>query len=218
MTRFVLLALLMFSFGFAGVARAEDATGAPGGYAATVPVADTSDAQRDAALSAALAQVLTGIAPKVTPGADVLAQAPGLVRNYRYRRGAGGQGLELQVDFDPGSIRHLAQQLGAPVAAFDAGGVTGDASAQAAADAGGSGTLWVGGIEDSGDFAVLLAALRQSTQLHNVTPIAAKNDGVLLHLEYDAPFADITTALAAGGHLTAAPAHDGADASLRWVH
>lgn len=215
MMRFVLLMLLALSFGFAGIARADEAAG---GYAATVPVADTSDAQRDAALSAALSQVLAGIAPKAKLGADVLAQAPGLVRNYRYQRAAGGHGLQLQVDFDPGSIRHLAQQLGAPVAVSETGGAATDASTQAAAGPGGSGMLWVGGIEDSGDFVAMLAALRLSAQLHGVTPVAAKNDGVLLHLESDAPLADIATALAAGGHLNAAPAHEGADASLRWVH
>ncbi|MEO7149956.1 MAG: DUF2066 domain-containing protein [Rhodanobacteraceae bacterium] len=213
MLRLLLATLLALSLGWALGARAADA----GGYAATVPVADTSDAQRDAALSSALAQVLAGIAPKAVPGTDVLAQAPGLVRNYRYQRGAGGHGLQLQVEFDPGSIRHLAQQLGAPIAASDASGGASDESTQAVAGAGGSGTLWVGGIEDSGDFAALLAALRQSAQLHDVTPVAAQNDGVLLHLEYDAPLADIATVLVAGGHLQPAPAHNGADASLRWV-
>lgn len=215
MMRFLVAALLAFSFGPAGAARA-DSPAAAGGYNATVPVADTSDAQRDAALSAALTQVLAGIAPKATPGADVLAQAPGFVRNYRYQRAPAG-GLQLQVEFDPGSIRHLAQQLGAPVAVADAGGAPGD-GAQAVAGAGGSGTLWVGGIEDGGDFAALLATLRQSRQLHNVTPVAAQNNGVLLHLDYDAPLADIATSLATGGHLQPAPSHQGADASLRWVH
>jgi len=214
--RLVIAVLLAFSLFLSSTAHADSAAAAAGGYAATVPVADTSDAQRDAALSVALSQVLAGIAPKAKPGADVLAQASGLVRNYRYQRAAGGHGLQLQVDFDPGSIRHLAQQLGAPVTTSETGGDT-IASTQAAAGPGGSGTLWVGGIEDSGDFVAMLASLRQSTQLHNVTPVAAENDGVLLHLESDTPLADIATALAAGGHLQPAPAHEGADASLRWV-
>lgn len=218
MTRFLAAMLLSFALLFAAGARADGAAPASGAYAATVPVADTSDAQRDAALSAALAQVLDRLAPQAKPGADVLGQAPGFVRTYNYQRATGGSGFQLQVEFDPGSIQHLVQQLGGSSAASapaNPGTATTAATQQAA---GGSGTLWMSGITDSADFAAMLAALDQSTALHNVTPVAAQSDGVLLKLDYDSPLADIVTALTADGHMQPAPAHDGADIALRWSH
>jgi hypothetical protein len=63
----------------------------------------------------------------------------------------------------------------------------------------------------------MLSTLRGSPQLHNVVPLGAHNDGVLLQLDYDAPLPEVLNALIAGGHLQAAPAHQGADASVRWV-
>jgi hypothetical protein len=214
MGRFVMAALLALSLLFAVGAHAQDTPAAGGTYSATVPVADTSDAARNAALSAALTQMLQRLAPQVTPGADVLGQAPGLVRNYKYQRAAGGSGLQLQVDFDPGSIQHLLQQLDASATTSTpaAGG-----SVAAPVAAGGSGTVWVDGLNSAADFATLLSTLRASPQLHNVVPMSAQNDGVLLQLDYDAPLPEVLNALGTGGHLQAAPAHQGADASLHWV-
>lgn len=218
--RFMMAALLALSLLFAAGAHAQDTAVAGGTYSATVPVADTSDAARNAALTTALTQVLQRLAPQVTPGADVLGQAPGLARNYKYQRATGGNGLQLQVDFDPGSIRHLLQQLDATAAATagPASGSTSAAPLAAAAAAGGSGTVWVDGLDSATDFASMLSTLRQSPQLHNVVPIAAQNDGVLLRLDYDAPLPEVLNALIAGGHLQTAPAHQGADASLHWMH
>lgn len=213
--------LLACSLAFAMAARADNASSGGGGYSATVPVANTGDAARDAALSSALSQLLMQVAPSVKPDAGTLAQAPGFVRTYKYRRAATGGGLELQVDFDPGSIQHLVKGMGGSVASSgasdDNGGSGSDGTEQSTSTQGGSGTLWVGGINDAQDFASLLATLRQSSKLHNVTPVGAQNDGVLLQLDYDAPLADISTDLIAGGHLHATDAHHGADASLRWV-
>lgn len=208
-----LLALALFSTG----AHAQEAASAGSRYSVVVPVANTSDAARDAALSTALAQVLQQLAPQLTPDADVLGQAPGLVRNYKYQRAAGGNGLQLQVDFDPGSVRHLVQQLGtsAAVASAPASGSSGVAPVAAAV--GGSGTVWVDGLNSAADFASMLSKLRQSPQLHNVVPVAAQNDGVLLQLDYDAPLPEVLDALVAGGHLQTAPAHQGAEASLHWL-
>ena len=217
MMRWISAALLALSLLFAHGVHAQDTATAGGTYSATVPVADTSDAARDAALTTALTQVLQRLAPQVTPGPDVLGQAPGLVRNYKYQRASGGNGLQLQVDFDPGSLQHLLQQLdaAAAVAAVPASGST--SAAPVAAGPGGSGTVWVDGLNSATDFASMLSTLRQSPQLHNVVPVAAQNDGVLLQLDYDAPLPDVLNALIAGGHLQTAPAHEGADASLRWA-
>ncbi|HXS72425.1 MAG TPA: DUF2066 domain-containing protein [Rhodanobacteraceae bacterium] len=215
MTRFAFAVLLVCSLLVGFNLRAAETASAGGAYSATVPVADTGDAARDAALSSALAQVLQQLAPQATPGADVLGQAPGLVRNYKYQRATSGSGLQLQVDFDPGSIQHLMQQLGAATVSTASPAAAGTSAA--APTAGGSGTLWVDGLDSATDFATLLSTLRQSPQLHNVVPVAAQNDGVLLQLDYDAPLGDVANALIAGGHLQVAPAHQGADASLHWT-
>ncbi|HEU4855696.1 MAG TPA: DUF2066 domain-containing protein [Rhodanobacteraceae bacterium] len=194
-------------------------------YSATVPVAGTSDAQRSAAIAAALTQVLQQVSPGFTPSADMLANASGYVRNYHYRRAASGAGLELQVDFDPGSVGRLtAQGGGASPAAPGATASTGAAAGQAAvgptgAATRGSGTLWVGGIDSSHAFASLLALLRGDAQLDKVVPVAADADGVLLQVDYNAPLATVVAALEApNGHLAqAVQAHAGADASLHWI-
>ena len=212
-----LVAAVLLTLLFAHGAWADDAAApAAGGYSATVPVADTTDAARDKAIAAAMTQVLGGLAPNITPGADVLAQAPGYVRNYKYQRAPGGKGLQLQVDFDPGSIQHLLQQLGATAIA-GAGAPAAGGSSGAAAGPGGSGTWWVDGIGSAQDFATLLSTLRQSDQLHDVVPVGAQDDGVLLQLSWDVPLPDVLNALTAGGHFQAAPAHQGADASLHWT-
>ncbi|HEU0277169.1 MAG TPA: DUF2066 domain-containing protein, partial [Rhodanobacteraceae bacterium] len=79
-------------------------------YSATVPVAGTSDAQRSAAIAAALTQVLQQVSPGFVAAPDVLAQAPGYVRDFHYQRAATGAGLQLQVDFDPGAVGRLVAQ------------------------------------------------------------------------------------------------------------
>src|SRR5579883_1898523 len=200
MSRFLAAALLMFSLLFVMHAYADD-----------------TDAARDKAIAAALSQMLGNLAPNAKPGPDVLAQASGYVRNYRYQRAAGGAGLQLQVDFDPGSIQHLLEQMGASAtAAANAPAPAGSSGAPVAA--GGKGTWWVDGIGSAQDFATLLATLRQSDQLQDVIPIAAQGDGVLLQLSWNASLPDVLNALTASGHFSTAPAHDGADASLHWSH
>jgi len=186
-------------------------------YSATVPVAGTSDAQRDAAIAAALTQVLQQVSPGFAASPDVLAQASGYVRNFRYSRAASGNGLQLQVDFDPGAVSRLiaANPGGAAVAgASPATGSTATTPAQ-----GGSGTLWVDGIDNSHAFASLLSMLRGDNALHDVVPVSAEGDGVLLQLDFDQPLATVLAALETpAGHLAQDPQpHPGADASLRWV-
>jgi hypothetical protein len=217
MTRFA-FALLFACFLLLGTnLRADEAGSAGSPYSVVVPVANTSDAARNDAFSTALTQVLQRLAPQAVPGADVLGQAPGLVRNYKYQRAPGGNGLQVQVDFDPGSVRHLVKQLDASAAAASVPAAGGSTAAAPVVAAGGSGTVWVDGLDEATDFASLLSTLRQSPQLHNVVPVAAQNDGVLLQLDYDAPLPEVLNALVAGGHLQAAPMHQGADASLHWI-
>lgn len=187
-------------------------------YSATVPVAGTSDAQRNAAIAAALTQVLQQVSPGFAASPDVLAQASGYVRNFRYSRAASGNGLQLQVDFDPGAVGRLIAAN--PDGNTIAGGATPASGASAAAPArGGTGTLWVDGIDDSHAFASLLSALRADNALHDVTPVGAKGDGVLLQLGFDQPLATVVAGLTIpNGHLSVEPQpHPGADASLRWT-
>jgi hypothetical protein len=193
-------------------------------YSATVPVAGTSDAQRNQAIAAALAVVLQQNAPGSTPDADALSNASGYVRDYHYRRAASGAGLELQVDFDSGAIgRLVAQGGGAPAAATPANGAApgaaGATDATGGQPANGTGTLWVGGLDSTHAFASLMSLLRGDDQLHDVVPVAAGDDGVLLQVGYSAPLQNVLAALEEpNGHLTqAAQAHPGADASLQWT-
>lgn len=191
-------------------------------YSATVPVAGTSDAQRSAAIAAALSQVLQQVSPGFAPSPDMLANASGYVRDYHYRRAASGAGLELQVDFDPGAVGRLVAQGGAGAPATGATAANGaPASAIAIAPgvpASGTGTLWVGGLDSTHAFAALMSLLRNDAQLHDVVPVGANGDGVLLQVGYSAPLATVVAALEApNGHLAqAAQAHPGADASLQW--
>lgn len=203
-------------------------------YSATVPVAGTSDAQRGAAIGAALTQVLQQVAPGFVATPEQLAQASGYVRDFHYRRAPSGTGLELQVDFDPGAVGRMVSQGGgaataatgaaAPAAAGSSAAppATGEGSAAAVAGAAASGnaTVWVADVDSSRAFAALLALLRGTPQLHDVVPVAAKGNGVLLQLGYSAPLAGVLASLEGpGAHLTAAKTpHVGADASLDWVH
>lgn len=187
-------------------------------YSATVPVAGTSDAQRNAAIAAALTEVLQQVSPGFVPSPDVLAQASGYVRNFRYSRAAAGNGLQLQVDFDSGAVSRLI--AASPAGAAVAGTAAPAAGASAAATAqGGSGTLWVDGIDNSHAFASLLSTLRADTALHDVVPVGAEGDGVLLKLGFDQPLATVLAGLTApNGHLSVEQQpHPGADASLRWT-
>lgn len=184
-------------------------------YSATVPVAGTGDAQRNAAIASALSQVLQRVSPGAVPGSDALAQASGYVRDFRYKRAAGG-GLELQVDFDPGAVGRLVAASRATVA----GGTTPVAGSTAASPAQrGSGALWVDGIDSSHAFASLLSTLRADTALHDVTPVGAEGGGVLLRLDFDQPLATVLVGLTGpGGHLVIdSQPHAGADVALRWV-
>lgn len=220
----VLLSLLL-AFGATAAALAQTPDGAaatpaavPGNpYSTTVPVAGTSDAQRDAAISAALADVLQRVSPGVSPPAGVLAQASGYVRDYHYRRAASG-GLELQVDFDPGAIGRMAAQARNATSGALAGQPGAAGSAGAAAQ-GGTATVWVAGIDNSHALATLLSTLRNDPVMHDVIPVAAEGDGVLLRLTSDQPLATALADLTGpAGHLApAARPHPGADSTLRWV-
>ena len=219
----LLLALGMAAAGFAQTpppaTEMPQAPAPANPYSATVPVAGTSDAQRNAAIAAALTEVLQQVSPGFTASPDVLAQASGYVRNFRYSRAASGNGLQLQVDFDPGAVSRLiaANPSGGTVA--NGGSPASGATAAAAAAQGGSGTLWVDGVDNSHAFASLLSMLRGDTALHDVIPVSAEGDGVLLQLGFDQPLATVLAALTApNGHLAMEPQpHPGADVSLRWM-
>ncbi|MEO8777992.1 MAG: DUF2066 domain-containing protein [Rhodanobacter sp.] len=91
-------------------AQASDST-----YSVTVPVTDTSDAQRDQAFGIALAQVMTRVAGgqdlRSNAGyAAALSSATSLVQKFQYQKAA--TGLVLDVDFAPSSVRRLVDKLG----------------------------------------------------------------------------------------------------------
>lgn len=84
-------------------------------YSVTVPVTDTSDAQRSQAFATALGQVLTRVAGgqdlRGNPGyGDALLDAGSMVQKFQYQKAA--TGLILDVDFAPGTVRRLVSKLG----------------------------------------------------------------------------------------------------------
>ncbi|EIM02129.1 hypothetical protein RHOFW104T7_09725 [Rhodanobacter thiooxydans] len=84
-------------------------------YAVVVPVADTSDAQRDQAFATALGQVLTRVAGgqdlRSNAGyGEALGKAASMVQKFQYQRAA--TGLVLEVEFEPGTVRRLVAKLG----------------------------------------------------------------------------------------------------------
>ncbi|MDQ6646916.1 MAG: DUF2066 domain-containing protein [Pseudomonadota bacterium] len=112
----LLIVTLLLAFARLPSLHAQNA-GSP--YSVTVPVADTSEAQRDQAFSTALGQVLTRVAGgqdlRSNGGyGDALSQAGSIVQKYQYQRAA--TGLTLDVDFAPSSVRRLVSTLGVPSA------------------------------------------------------------------------------------------------------
>lgn len=84
-------------------------------YTVTVPVPDTTEAQRGDAFATALSQVLARVAGgqdlRGKPGYDdALKNAAALVRHFQYARA--DTGMSLTVDFEPGAVRHLVNSLG----------------------------------------------------------------------------------------------------------
>jgi hypothetical protein len=100
--------------GFAALpALHAQASGSP--YSVTVPVANSSEAQRDQAFATALGQVMTRVAGgqdlRSQAGyADALAGAGALVQKFQYEKAA--TGLVLDVDFAPASVRQLVSRIG----------------------------------------------------------------------------------------------------------
>lgn len=93
-------------------------------YTVVVPVAGTSEAQRDQAFATALAQVLARVSGgqdlRGKPGYDeALKNAPGMVQNYQYQQAAGAApgstapALQMQITFDRGAVGRAIDQMGA---------------------------------------------------------------------------------------------------------
>lgn len=108
--RFLTVNLLLV---FAALPSLHAQTGSP--YSVVVPVADTSDAQRNQAFATGLSQVLARVAGgqdlRGNAGyGDALGGAASLVQKFQYQRGT--TGLIMDVDFEPGAVRRLVSKLG----------------------------------------------------------------------------------------------------------
>ncbi|HWU75782.1 MAG TPA: DUF2066 domain-containing protein [Rhodanobacter sp.] len=106
------IAIMLLGFAVLPALHAQN-SGSP--YSVTVPVVDTSEAQRDQAFSIALSQVMTRIAGGrdlrgQTGYADALAGAGALVQKFQYEKAT--TGLVLDVDFAPASVRQLVSRIG----------------------------------------------------------------------------------------------------------
>lgn len=81
------------------------------------------------------------------------------------------------------------------------------------------GKLWVSGLKSAMDYASLLSTLRADSSVSSVSTVGAKDDGVLLDIKASVPLSALAANLAAGGRLLLGKdAHDGADATLTWLH
>lgn len=108
----LLIVTLLLVFASLPVLHAQS-LGSP--YSVTVPVTDTSDAQRSQAFATALAQVMTRIAGgqdlRSNPGyGAALSDAASLVQKFQYQKAA--TGMVLNIDFSPTSVRRLVSRLG----------------------------------------------------------------------------------------------------------
>lgn len=81
-----------------------------------------------------------------------------------------------------------------------------------------SGKLWVSGLHSAMDYANLMATLRADPSVQTISTDSARDDGVLLSVKAGTSLSDLAANLTAGGRLMDGAAHDGADASLRWLH
>lgn len=81
-----------------------------------------------------------------------------------------------------------------------------------------NGKLWVSGLHSAMDYANLLATLRADPSVRNIYTVGGQDDGVLLAIKAGMPLDNLIANLAAGGRVIEGSAHDGADASLRWLH
>jgi hypothetical protein len=112
----------------------------------------------------------------------------------------GGNQDQLFADAGKGATDRLSQALNVIA--------TGDVN----------GKLWVSGLHSAMDYANLLATLRADPSVRSVSTMGSQDDGVLLAVKAGMPLDSLVANLAAGGRVMEGSSHDGADASLRWLH
>ncbi len=105
--------LLLWGFAVLSPCRAQPLTSSA--YTVVVPMSGTATTERNRAFSTALAQVLARVSGgrdlRSRPGYDeALSHAPEMVKYYRFRNDE-LTGLQLQVSFDPGSVRRAVTQM-----------------------------------------------------------------------------------------------------------
>lgn len=212
-TGFLLLCALAWAA--AWPALAQDST-----YQATVPVSDTSSAQRDHAFAVALQHVLARVAGHPLD-AEAGTKAATYVRHYQYKRAPAGASTPflLTVSFVPSAIHHLVGDEGSAVPAAEvADGAGVDSGLPPGAMGGGDSTLWISNLHSALDFADALSTLRSAPGVDDATVHQARDGGMLLEVHTTVPLQQILGVLENGGRLAASDnPHAGADASLRWL-
>lgn len=78
--------------------------------------------------------------------------------------------------------------------------------------------LWVSGLHSAMDYANLMSTLRADPSVQTITTLGAQDDGVMFAVKAGMPLDGLMANLTAGGRLMEGSSHDGADASLRWLH
>ncbi|MGA9341985.1 MAG: DUF2066 domain-containing protein [Rhodanobacteraceae bacterium] len=192
---------------------------APASYTGEAPAASQSEADRDAALKAALAGVVEKIAGDagIVSRPDVaraIEQAPRYVLQYQYRRDTAtdvtAPGLILVAQFDQSAVDSMLASLGigegrAPVPML---ATPIDAS------------LWIGGIESADDYARAVGYLDKLEFVRSANPMRVRGDGMLVHVTLTTDLSSFLAALNSDGTLgvvNGSPPLDGVDATLALV-
>lgn len=164
--RTLLIALLLL---LAPLAQAQTPPSAEA-YVGRAAVADQSDAARDPALVAALAQVLERVSGRAAGSPEIqalAARAPRLVQRYSYVRDSASAQLLLVAGFDPRAVDSALRAQTLPV-----WGVTSAPAEEL--------DLSVSGLQGIRDYARALAALRAAPALRALSVTVAEDDRLWL--------------------------------------
>lgn len=164
-------------------------------YAATVPVADSSEAARAEALRKALQVVLTTVSGGMPGGSGTLRTAESLLRYYGYVRDSVSGALMLQAEFDRRAVNQLLRDAGMPIFGV---------RASPASDF----ELLIDGVASSADYAAILRYLQAQSGVRSLQIRAVADDGIQLSLSAEGGESAFSEAALSGGVLRPlAPGH-----------
>jgi hypothetical protein len=177
-------------------------------HGGSVVLADPADATDPSRLAAADPATLAALSRQYHTGLILLGNLQGAQADWTLLSGgqpqhwSGQSTTRSALLADAGNA--LTERLGRQLNVI--GGSVGEAR------------LWVEGLDSAADYVNLVALLRADPSVRQVTTLAASDAGMLLSVKTGMPPPAFAASLAAGGRLIQSGAHEGADASLRWLH